>query len=128
MNRIVMILSRLSVAQGPKLPIYLSSSSTRSMSEAKVVQPPNPKKITSDMVGPPDPVSNLRKIIFREAPNESALEKRHRQMRAEVQKWNHNFWTQHNSRFFQVCNNFFDKFYNFLPKVYSNFPIVSNEL
>ncbi|KAM3961842.1 cytochrome c oxidase assembly factor 8 [Aphomia sociella] len=53
------------------------------------------------MIGPPDPVSNLRKVVFKQQQNETALEKRYREMRVEVQDWNHNFWTLHNSRFFQ---------------------------
>lgn len=77
---------------------------TSTTSESKSIQPPNPKKISTDMIGPPDPVSNLRKIIFKQSVNETELEKKYREMRAEVQDWNQNFWTQHNSRFFQVCN------------------------
>ncbi|VVC99439.1 unnamed protein product, partial [Leptidea sinapis] len=65
-------------------------------------QIPYENKISSDMIGPPDPVSNLRKIIFRKPHNESDLERKYRKLRAEVQDWNHDFWTQHNSRFFQV--------------------------
>ncbi|CAH0718727.1 unnamed protein product, partial [Brenthis ino] len=53
------------------------------------------------MIGPPDPVSNLRKIIFKEPKNETNLEKKYRKLRHEVQEWNQNFWTQHNSRFFK---------------------------
>lgn len=56
------------------------------------------------MVGPPDPVSNLRTIIFKEPLNETHLEKRYRELRADVQDWNHKFWTQHNSRFYQVTS------------------------
>lgn len=66
------------------------------------VQTPNPKKITTDMIGPVDPVSNLRKIIFKQPPNETELEKLYRDKRTETQEWNQVFWTQHNSRFFQV--------------------------
>ncbi|XP_013140452.1 PREDICTED: APOPT family protein CG14806, mitochondrial [Papilio polytes] len=74
---------------------------TSTTPDTKAVQPPNAKKITSDMVGPPDPISNLRKIIFKQPSNETRLEKRYRELRMEVQEWNQKFWTQHNSRFFQ---------------------------
>lgn len=79
---------------------------TSTTPDTKAVQPPNAKKITSDMVGPPDPISNLRKIIFKQPSNETRLEKRYRELRMEVQEWNQKFWTQHNSRFFLVilCN------------------------
>lgn len=72
--------------------------------DTKSIQPPNPKRISSDMVGPPDPVSNLRKVIFRIPPNETELEKRYRELRSEVQEWNQKFWEKHNSRFYQVLN------------------------
>ncbi|XP_075970042.1 cytochrome c oxidase assembly factor 8 [Anticarsia gemmatalis] len=80
---------------------YLVTRHTSTTKDTKSIQPPNPKRISSDMVGPPDPVSNLRTVIFKEPPNESQLEKRYRQMRSEVQEWNHKFWAQHNSRFYQ---------------------------
>lgn len=79
---------------------------TSTTSESKSIQPPNPKKISTDMIGPPDPVSNLRRIIFKQSVNETELEKKYREMRAEVQDWNQNFWTEHNSRFYQVCGCF----------------------
>ncbi|KOB51778.1 UPF0671 protein, partial [Operophtera brumata] len=72
-------------------------------------QAPNPKTISTDMVGPPDPVSNLRRIVFKQATNETKLEKRFREMRAEVQEWNQQFWTQHNSRFFQEREDYLKK-------------------
>lgn len=75
---------------------------TSTTNDAKSMQTPNPRKVSSDMVGPPDPVSNLRKIIYKQPANESELEKRYRELRIEAQKWNHEFWTKHNSRFFQV--------------------------
>uniref|UniRef100_A0A2A4JI94 Apoptogenic protein 1, mitochondrial n=1 Tax=Heliothis virescens TaxID=7102 RepID=A0A2A4JI94_HELVI len=69
--------------------------------ETKSIQPPNPRRISTDMVGPPDPVSNLRRVIFRIPPNETELEKQYREMRTEVQEWNQKFWEKHNSRFYQ---------------------------
>ncbi|XP_032514102.2 COA8 family protein CG14806, mitochondrial [Danaus plexippus] len=68
---------------------------------ANSVQAPKPQNISSDMIGPPDPVSNLRRIIFKKSSEETELEKKYRKLRAEVQDWNQNFWTQHNSRFFK---------------------------
>lgn len=81
--------------------IFLTRLSSTAQ-ETKTLQPPNPKKIGSDMIGPPDPVSNLRRIIFKQPSNETDIEKRYRELRGEVQEWNQKFWTQHNTRFFQV--------------------------
>lgn len=88
-------------------PIFLIRY-TSTTSDTKSIQAPNPTKISSDMIGPPDPVSNLRKIIFKVPKNETNLEKKYRKLRNEVQEWNQNFWTQHNSRFFKVilCNHY----------------------
>lgn len=79
---------------------------TSTINETKSIQAPSPNKISSDMIGPPDPVSNLRKIIFKKPKDETNLERKYRILRNEVQEWNQNFWTQHNSRFFKVvlCN------------------------
>ncbi|KAL0893526.1 hypothetical protein ABMA27_013722 [Loxostege sticticalis] len=104
-----MISSRFSKANWPRSYTVLLSRRISTAPDSKSIQPPNPKKITSDMVGPPDPVSNLRKIIFREPPNETALEKQYRELRTEVQSWNHKFWTQHNSRFFQEREEYLKK-------------------
>ncbi|RVE54950.1 hypothetical protein evm_000317 [Chilo suppressalis] len=93
--------SRLSVAMKPQAGIPILQRSLNTKSSSKTETNPNPKKICSDMVGPPDPITNLRKFVFKEPANETSLEKAYREMRTEVQKWHHNFWTQHNSRFFQ---------------------------
>ncbi|XP_072944304.1 COA8 family protein CG14806, mitochondrial [Epargyreus clarus] len=99
---------RICIASRPKVLLFIRQSSTIK-SDTKSEQPPNPHKITSDMVGPPDPVSNLRKVIFKKPKDETALEKRYREMRSEVQDWNQNFWTQHNSRFFQEREEYLKK-------------------
>lgn len=80
----------------------LVSRNASTTPDTKSIQPPNPRRISSDMVGPPDPVSNLRKVIFRIPPNETELERKYRELRTEVQEWNQKFWEKHNSRFYQV--------------------------
>lgn len=52
-----------------------------------------------DLVGPSDPVSNLRPIKYHIPKNESLVERKLRLKRIEVAKWNHEFWTNHNLRF-----------------------------
>ncbi|XP_044731793.1 COA8 family protein CG14806, mitochondrial isoform X2 [Chrysoperla carnea] len=59
------------------------------------------EKSGKDIIGPPDPVSNLRPIIRHETPNETLLEARLRQKQNETQEWNHQFWTKHNNKFFK---------------------------
>ncbi|KAJ0180256.1 hypothetical protein K1T71_003660 [Dendrolimus kikuchii] len=90
-------------------PIFLLGRYINTAPDGKLAQIPNPKKITSDMVGPPDPVSNLRRIVFREPSNETELEKKYRELRLEVQEWNQNFWTQHNLRFFNEREEYLKK-------------------
>lgn len=55
-----------------------------------------------DLIGPPDPISNLRPIRFFEPINEDPIEKKFRLKRQEVQKWNQDFWTSHNEKFIKV--------------------------
>ncbi|XP_012269369.1 COA8 family protein CG14806, mitochondrial [Athalia rosae] len=52
-----------------------------------------------DAIGPPDPVSNLRPIVFAVPNNETALEKTYRETRVSTQAWNQEFWSKHNARF-----------------------------
>jgi hypothetical protein len=54
------------------------------------------------MIGPPDPVSNLRPVAYHIPRNEHKIEKEFRICREEVQKWNEAFWTKHNKSFIKV--------------------------
>ncbi|XP_076393155.1 cytochrome c oxidase assembly factor 8 isoform X2 [Megachile rotundata] len=60
----------------------------------------------SDIIGPPDPVSNLRPIIYAKPKNESNLEKKYREAREDTQLWNENFWRKHNMSFIQERKQF----------------------
>ncbi|XP_034715283.1 cytochrome c oxidase assembly factor 8 [Etheostoma cragini] len=51
---------------------------------------------THDWIGPPNPLSNLRPIVYHVPGNESELEKRLRHLRQETEDWNHDFWTRQN--------------------------------
>lgn len=66
----------------------------------------NSTHTTCDMIGPPDPVSNLRPIKFVARENETDLEKQLRLKREELQTWNHEFWTKHNTDFFKLKEEF----------------------
>ncbi|EDV29874.1 uncharacterized protein TRIADDRAFT_20194, partial [Trichoplax adhaerens] len=55
-----------------------------------------------DDVGQPDPQSNIRPFILREKSLESPSERYLRQMRRDVQEWNHQFWREQNINF-QQC-------------------------
>ncbi|XP_017760858.1 PREDICTED: apoptogenic protein 1, mitochondrial [Eufriesea mexicana] len=63
-------------------------------------------KTPIDLIGPPDPISNLRPIIFAKSENESELEKRYRKAREDTQTWNQNFWTKHNNNFMKEREQF----------------------
>ncbi|XP_076604315.1 cytochrome c oxidase assembly factor 8 [Chaetodon auriga] len=54
---------------------------------------------THDWIGPPNPLSNLRPIVYRVPESETELEKRLRQLRQETEDWNHEFWTKQNITF-----------------------------
>ncbi|XP_008276449.1 cytochrome c oxidase assembly factor 8 isoform X2 [Stegastes partitus] len=54
---------------------------------------------THDWIGPPNPLSNLRPIVYHVPENESELERRLRHLRQETEDWNHDFWTNQNITF-----------------------------
>ncbi|KAF7200940.1 cytochrome c oxidase assembly factor 8 [Nothobranchius furzeri] len=54
---------------------------------------------THDWIGPPNPLSNLRPIVYHIPEKESDLEKRLRMLRQETEDWNHEFWTKQNISF-----------------------------
>ncbi|KAF6206842.1 hypothetical protein GE061_018078 [Apolygus lucorum] len=54
---------------------------------------------TQDLVGPPDPLSNIRPITFHIPEAESGLEKKYRLRRMAVQAWHQSFWAHHNAAF-----------------------------
>ncbi|EZA60403.1 hypothetical protein DMN91_010479 [Ooceraea biroi] len=59
-----------------------------------------------DTIGPPDPVSNLRPIVFARPAKETYLQKRYRELRDETQQWNHAFWSKHNTSFVEERKQF----------------------
>ncbi|CAD6186609.1 unnamed protein product [Caenorhabditis auriculariae] len=52
-----------------------------------------------DWVGPPDRTSKIRSILLRRVDNETALERDYREAREQLNKWNSDFWTRHNTLF-----------------------------
>lgn len=52
-----------------------------------------------DYIGPPDPVSNLRRVRFHIPSDESALHKKYRLLQEDTQRWNDDFWRKHNQEF-----------------------------
>ncbi|EDW06490.2 COA8 family protein CG14806, mitochondrial [Drosophila mojavensis] len=71
-----------------------------------LTQPPDPQSVKTDYIGPPDPISNLRPYVRHYDANETELAKKLRLLRIEVEKWNMNFWTKHNSRFYEEKEDF----------------------
>uniref|UniRef100_A0A6P7FS45 APOPT family protein CG14806, mitochondrial-like n=1 Tax=Diabrotica virgifera virgifera TaxID=50390 RepID=A0A6P7FS45_DIAVI len=55
-----------------------------------------------EVIGPPDPVSNLRPIRRKTLPNETALQTKLREIQNDTEEWNQNFWANHNKKFIKV--------------------------
>lgn len=55
-----------------------------------------------DLIGPPDPISNLRPILRRNVTKESAMQQTLRDIQNTTQLWNQEFWTKHNANFIKV--------------------------
>ncbi|XP_067638249.1 COA8 family protein CG14806, mitochondrial [Eurosta solidaginis] len=71
---------------------------------------PDPNSILTDYVGPPHPISNIRPYIRHVPKDETPLERRLRQRQNEVEKWNHEFWLQHNKSFYEERKKFLNTF------------------
>lgn len=52
-----------------------------------------------DVIGKPDPISNLRLMKFSVPEMETSIERLFRIERTRVQNWNNRFWTKHNHSF-----------------------------
>ncbi|XP_028251145.1 cytochrome c oxidase assembly factor 8 [Parambassis ranga] len=96
-------------------PLRLSASSSRRCSSEQAAQQEKPPKrsphrpepsTTHDWIGPPNPLSNLRPIVYCIPEKESELEKRLRHLRQETEDWNHSFWTKQNISFAKEKENF----------------------
>ncbi|KAL1138153.1 hypothetical protein AAG570_009845, partial [Ranatra chinensis] len=59
-----------------------------------------------DLIGQPNPVSNLRPVVFHAPENETDLEREFRLERELVQRWNEEFWTIHNMKFIKEKKEF----------------------
>lgn len=76
-----------------------STISTKGEKKAKTsIQRPAPST-AHDWIGPPNPLSNLRPIVYRVPERETELEKRLRTLRQETEDWNQDFWTKQNMTF-----------------------------
>ncbi|KAG5868106.1 hypothetical protein JTB14_034636 [Gonioctena quinquepunctata] len=63
-----------------------------------------------DIIGPPDPISNLRPIIRKRLISETALQTRLRNLQDATQEWNHKFWTEHNKKFKKEQQSYIDSY------------------
>ena len=52
-----------------------------------------------DLIGPPRNISNLRPVKFAVSSEETELQGKLRTLRQETQKFNHEWWTKHNTDF-----------------------------
>nr|XP_046267877.1 cytochrome c oxidase assembly factor 8 isoform X2 [Scatophagus argus] len=92
----------------PLRPHRLSAAGSRLCSSRQAAQnDKTPKRSTSrpvassthDWIGPPNPLSNLRPIVYHIPEKETELEKHLRHLRQETEDWNHDFWTRQNITF-----------------------------
>jgi hypothetical protein len=60
------------------------------------------KPIAADMIGTPDPISNLRPVKYYIPPNETAEEKEWRESCIKVDAFNEDFWHSNNTLFVQA--------------------------
>lgn len=63
---------------------------------------PDPNHVDCDYIGPVSKESNLREVVRHIPKNETPLQKELRTRRISVHKWNTEFWTNHNKRFYEV--------------------------
>lgn len=80
-------------------------SNNRFLQQTAVPQPePEPD---CDIVGPPDPDSNIRRVIYSRKNNrtDEMLDKE----RMETDEWNNKFWKEHNKTFFQQKKEFIER-------------------
>ncbi|KAK9880096.1 hypothetical protein WA026_008611 [Henosepilachna vigintioctopunctata] len=61
-----------------------------------------------DLIGPPDPISNLRPIIRRRFVSETKLQEELRQKQDATHQWNQKFWSIHNTKFIKEKQKFID--------------------
>ncbi|KAF7286359.1 cytochrome c oxidase assembly factor 8 [Rhynchophorus ferrugineus] len=52
-----------------------------------------------NLIGPPDPISHLRPVIYKIHKNETELQQQFRELANTTQKWNQEFWAIHNTNF-----------------------------
>jgi len=64
------------------------------------------KNTTDDLVGPPNPISNLRCVTYHVLPNESSKDKEWRLHRERVDRFNRDFWSSNNELFLKAKQEF----------------------
>jgi len=60
-----------------------------------------PTNSSNSLIGPPDPISNLRPIKITPSKNETPTQQKLRELRIEAQEFNQKFWLEHNREFTQ---------------------------
>ncbi|KAK4875025.1 hypothetical protein RN001_011447 [Aquatica leii] len=65
--------------------------------ESPIIVIPKSKKV--DVIGPPNPKSNLRPIIRQRKLHETNMQQKLRKFQDETQEWNEKFWNEHNTKF-----------------------------
>ncbi|KAL0136143.1 hypothetical protein V8B55DRAFT_1553456 [Mucor lusitanicus] len=66
--------------------------------------------VAADMIGTPDPISNLRPVKYYISPNETTEEKEWRESCQRVDAFNEDFWQKNNTLFMNAKAEFEDQF------------------
>lgn len=78
--------------------------STKSKSSEAIgfTDKPDVNLINRNYIGPADKISNLRPVLRHIPEDETAIERDLRLKQSEVEQWNQEFWTKHNTKFLKV--------------------------
>ncbi|XP_014274581.1 COA8 family protein Y39B6A.34, mitochondrial [Halyomorpha halys] len=79
--------------------VVTSTNKTFKAVHSSKILPPIGVSVGGDIVGQPDPISNLRPITFHIPLDETYIERKFRLKREHVHNWNEEFWKHHNMRF-----------------------------
>ncbi|XP_057316043.1 COA8 family protein CBG23705, mitochondrial-like [Hydractinia symbiolongicarpus] len=98
-----------------RCPICLRISS-RYLTDIAAAKQEKPIKLVSsnnqgkfDLVSPPDPDSNIRKIIFGRSNKTTKVEEKLIDENSKTYEWNNQFWKEHNKLFFEEKKKFLER-------------------
>ncbi|KAI9276449.1 hypothetical protein BY458DRAFT_121609 [Sporodiniella umbellata] len=70
------------------------------------------KPVAADMIGTPDPISNLRPVKYYVSPNETKEEREWRESCQRIDEFNHKFWYENNLMFVKAKSEYEEQLKN----------------